>query len=84
MIVEDDVVNRNILKKRLSLDGHVTLTVTNGQEAVELIGKDRAFDCIFDGMSILQDCVHWKAEARHISGGITNDHPIARYLLPSQ
>jgi CheY-like chemotaxis protein len=40
------VVNRTILQKRLNMDGHITLTSANGQEAVELIEKDRAFDCI--------------------------------------
>jgi len=46
LIVEDDVVNRNILAKRLKMDGHEISTSVSGQGAVELIEKNRAFDCI--------------------------------------
>jgi len=30
----------------LTMDGHTVLNTTNGQEAVEMIQVDRAFDCI--------------------------------------
>ncbi|KAF8319784.1 hypothetical protein DL93DRAFT_120462 [Clavulina sp. PMI_390] len=46
LIVEDDVVNRNVLAKRLKMDGHQVSTSVNGQEAVDLIKQDRAFDCV--------------------------------------
>ena len=46
LVVEDDKINRNILCKRLKMDGHEVLESTNGQEAVEMIESDRKFDII--------------------------------------
>ncbi|KAI0643021.1 hypothetical protein C8Q79DRAFT_202229 [Trametes meyenii] len=46
LIVEDNDINRMILAKRLSLDGHVVVNTTNGQEGVEVVQTDREFDCI--------------------------------------
>ncbi|OCH91099.1 hypothetical protein OBBRIDRAFT_812319 [Obba rivulosa] len=46
LIVEDNDINRMILSKRLSLDGHTVVNVTNGQEGVELLQSDWDFDCI--------------------------------------
>ena len=43
---KDDLINRNILSKRLTLDGHTVVGTTNGQESVDTIEKDRDFDCI--------------------------------------
>jgi CheY-like chemotaxis protein len=40
------MINRNILSKRLSLDGHSIVGTTNGQECVDIIRDDRDFDCI--------------------------------------
>lgn len=40
------MVNRNVLAKRLKMDGHHVTTSVNGQEAVDLITKNRGFDCI--------------------------------------
>ncbi|KAJ8496948.1 hypothetical protein ONZ51_g802 [Trametes cubensis] len=46
LIVEDNDINRMILAKRLSLDGHAVVNTTNGQEGVEMVQTDRHFDCI--------------------------------------
>ncbi|KAF8319778.1 hypothetical protein DL93DRAFT_2225171 [Clavulina sp. PMI_390] len=46
LIVEDDLINRRVLEKRLKMRGHEVLYSTNGQEAVDMIEKDREFDCI--------------------------------------
>ncbi|KAH9891989.1 hypothetical protein C8Q73DRAFT_792309 [Cubamyces lactineus] len=46
LIVEDNDINRMILAKRLSLDGHTVVNTTNGQEGIEVIQTDRHFDCI--------------------------------------
>ncbi|KAJ9112574.1 hypothetical protein QFC19_000591 [Naganishia cerealis] len=46
LVVEDDDVNRRILERRLKLDGHSVLSEINGQDAVDRIKRDQAFDCI--------------------------------------
>jgi len=46
LVVEDDPINRTILAKRLTLDGHTVVENTNGQEAVETLKTDRNYDCI--------------------------------------
>ncbi|KAL7279741.1 hypothetical protein ACG7TL_006148 [Trametes sanguinea] len=46
LIVEDNDINRMILAKRLSLDGHTVVNTTNGQEGIEVVQADRHFDCI--------------------------------------
>ncbi|KZS90438.1 hypothetical protein SISNIDRAFT_415403 [Sistotremastrum niveocremeum HHB9708] len=46
LIVEDETINRTILRKRLTLDGHEVVGTTNGQEGVDMIEKDRDFDCV--------------------------------------
>ncbi|KAI0785152.1 hypothetical protein C8Q75DRAFT_776169 [Abortiporus biennis] len=46
LIVEDNDINRNILAKRLSLDGHTVVNTTNGQEGLEMVESDREFDCV--------------------------------------
>jgi CheY-like chemotaxis protein len=44
--VQDNDVNRQILAKRLQLNGHTVVNTMNGKEGVEMIEVDRAFDCI--------------------------------------
>lgn len=39
-------MNRRILERRLKLDGHTVMSEINGQDAVDLIKRDQAFDCI--------------------------------------
>ncbi|EMD39682.1 histidine kinase [Gelatoporia subvermispora B] len=46
LIVEDNDINRMILSKRLSLDGHTVVNTTNGQEGLELLESDWDFDCV--------------------------------------
>ncbi|KAI0051509.1 hypothetical protein FA95DRAFT_1485478 [Auriscalpium vulgare] len=46
LVVEDNDVNRMILAKRLSLDGHAVVNTTNGQEGVEAIMADQQYDCV--------------------------------------
>ncbi|TBU22864.1 hypothetical protein BD311DRAFT_675110 [Dichomitus squalens] len=46
LVVEDNDINRMILAKRLSLDGHTVVNTTNGQEGLEVVEADRNFDCV--------------------------------------
>ncbi|KAJ7163264.1 histidine kinase-like ATPase [Mycena filopes] len=46
LIVEDNAINRAILAKRLRLDGHAVVTTTNGQEGLDMVTSDRAFDAV--------------------------------------
>ncbi|KAI0775514.1 hypothetical protein BD413DRAFT_470488 [Trametes elegans] len=46
LIVEDNDINRMILAKRLTLDGHIVVNTTNGQEGIEMVQRDRNFDCV--------------------------------------
>ncbi|PFH53382.1 hypothetical protein AMATHDRAFT_45648 [Amanita thiersii Skay4041] len=46
LIVEDNKINRAILAKRLSLNGHTVVNTTNGQEGLERVEADQAFDVI--------------------------------------
>ncbi|KAJ7175413.1 phytochrome-like protein [Mycena filopes] len=47
LIVEDNAINRAILAKRLRLDGHTVITTMNGQEGLDKVASDRAFDAVF-------------------------------------
>ncbi|TFY72877.1 hypothetical protein EVG20_g157 [Dentipellis fragilis] len=46
LIVEDNNINRMILAKRLTLDGHTIVSTTNGQEGLDKVMEDQEFDCI--------------------------------------
>lgn len=46
LVVEDDVINSQILQKRLKMDKHTVRAVENGQEAVDLITSDWDFDAV--------------------------------------
>ncbi|WVQ80993.1 hypothetical protein IAT38_003100 [Cryptococcus sp. DSM 104549] len=46
MVVEDDMINAQILCKRLKMDKHLVTAVTNGQECVDALQKDWDFDAI--------------------------------------
>ncbi|KAF7346045.1 ATP-binding cassette transporter [Mycena sanguinolenta] len=46
LIVEDNDINRMVLAKRLRLDGHDVVTTTNGQEGLDKVTSDRAYDAI--------------------------------------
>ena len=44
--VQDNDINRMILAKRLSLDGHMVVNTSNGLEGLEVVEADRNFDCV--------------------------------------
>lgn len=46
LVAEDNDINRAILAKRLSLDGHEVVNATNGQECIDLIMSDGFFDVV--------------------------------------
>ncbi|RDB17975.1 Cyanobacterial phytochrome B [Hypsizygus marmoreus] len=46
LIVEDNDINRTILAKRLTMDGHTVVNTTNGQEGLNKVESDRAFDAV--------------------------------------
>ncbi|EIM81705.1 uncharacterized protein STEHIDRAFT_66042 [Stereum hirsutum FP-91666 SS1] len=46
LIVEDNDINRMILAKRLTLDGHIVVNTKNGQEGVDMVKSDQNFDII--------------------------------------
>lgn len=46
LVVEDDTINSQILQKRLRMDKHVAIPVTNGQEAVDFLRNDRDIDVV--------------------------------------
>ncbi|WWC85641.1 uncharacterized protein L201_000507 [Kwoniella dendrophila CBS 6074] len=46
MVVEDDMINSQILQKRLKMDKHKVKAVTNGQEAVTALENDWDFDVV--------------------------------------
>ncbi|KAJ7134984.1 hypothetical protein C8R43DRAFT_894662 [Mycena crocata] len=46
LIVEDNDINRTVLAKRLRLAGHTVVTTTNGQEGLDRVASDRAYDSI--------------------------------------
>ena len=43
---QDDIINRAILTKRLRLNGYIVVSAINGQEGLEQIEVDQAFDAI--------------------------------------
>lgn len=46
LVVEDDVINSQILQKRLRMDKHIAIPVTNGQEAVDFLRNDWDIDVV--------------------------------------
>lgn len=44
---QDNDINRMILAKRLTLDGHTVVNTTNGQEGLDMVRSDQNFDVIF-------------------------------------
>ncbi|KAE8542982.1 hypothetical protein D1P53_000469 [Cryptococcus gattii VGV] len=64
MVVEDDPINSQILQKRLKMDKHAVIAVTNGQEAVDLLEKDRDIDAIL--MDIQMPIMDGRTSAKEI------------------
>ncbi|KAF8195506.1 hypothetical protein BJ912DRAFT_1021221 [Pholiota molesta] len=46
LIVEDNDINRTILAKRLTTDGHLVVSTTNGQEGLDNVVADYSFDAV--------------------------------------
>jgi CheY-like chemotaxis protein len=46
VLIQDDLINRAILTKRLRLNGHIVVNATNGQEGLTQIEADQEFDAI--------------------------------------
>ncbi|ODN75792.1 hypothetical protein, variant [Cryptococcus amylolentus CBS 6039] len=64
MVVEDDVINSQILQKRLKMDKHLVVAVTNGQECVDFLRNDRNIDAIL--MDIQMPIMDGRSAAREI------------------
>lgn len=64
MVVEDDPINSQILQKRLKMDKHAVVAVTNGQEAVDQLEKDRDIDAIL--MDIQMPIMDGRTSAKEI------------------
>lgn len=43
---KDNDINRTILAKRLTLNGHTVVNTTNGQEGLDKVKTDRSFDAV--------------------------------------
>ncbi|KAF8909011.1 hypothetical protein CPB84DRAFT_1813256 [Gymnopilus junonius] len=46
LIVEDNDINRTLLAKRLTVNGHSVVNTTNGQECLDKVTTDRFFDVV--------------------------------------
>lgn len=46
LVVEDDIINSQILRRRLRMDKHTVMAVENGQEAVTLLASDWDIDVV--------------------------------------
>ena len=65
LIVDDEVIVRNLLKRFLEADGYTTLTATTGQEALALVARERPdlvlLDVEMPGLSGFEVCRLLKA-----------------------
>ncbi|WWC66984.1 uncharacterized protein I206_100891 [Kwoniella pini CBS 10737] len=64
MVVEDDMINSQILQKRLKMDKHTVKAVTNGQEAVTALQADWDYDVVL--MDIQMPIMDGRQAAREI------------------
>ncbi|WWD22241.1 hypothetical protein CI109_106732 [Kwoniella shandongensis] len=64
MVVEDDMINSQILQKRLKMDKHTVVAVTNGQEAVDALEADWDYDVIL--MDIQMPIMDGRTAAKEI------------------
>ncbi|KAI3484944.1 hypothetical protein L1887_51834 [Cichorium endivia] len=87
LVVEDDPINRMILKKRLGLDGHTTLLAVNGEEGVRQFEKDaKEIDVILMDLQMpicngQEACIRIRElEKKWASGGEQADRPASQVL----
>ncbi|WVQ76469.1 hypothetical protein IAR50_006137 [Cryptococcus sp. DSM 104548] len=64
MVVEDDPINSQILQRRLKMEKHSVVAVTNGQEAVDFLESERNIDAIL--MDIQMPIMDGRTAAREI------------------
>ncbi|EST08162.1 GAF domain protein [Kalmanozyma brasiliensis GHG001] len=87
LVVEDDPINRMILKKRLGLDGHTTLLAVNGEEGVRQFEQDaKEIDVILMDLQMpicngQEACIRIRElEAKWAESGEHADRPAAQVL----
>lgn len=87
LVVEDDPINRMILKKRLGLDGHTTLLAVNGEEGVRQFEQDaKEIDVILMDLQMpicngQEACIRIRElEKRWAESGQQADRPAAQVL----
>ncbi|WVN90116.1 uncharacterized protein L203_105351 [Cryptococcus depauperatus CBS 7841] len=64
MVVEDDMINSQILQKRLKMDKHDVVAATNGREALQFLEHDRNIDAVL--MDIQMPIMDGRTAAREI------------------
>ncbi|KAL8281241.1 hypothetical protein RQP46_006275 [Phenoliferia psychrophenolica] len=52
LVVEDELINRMIIEKRLKKEGHDVVTAEHGGDALRLLGKDTKFDIVLMDLSM--------------------------------
>ncbi|KAM0747420.1 hypothetical protein T439DRAFT_329151 [Meredithblackwellia eburnea MCA 4105] len=52
LVVEDELVNRMIIEKRLKMKGHDVVTAVHGKEALRLLAEDNKFDIVLMDLSM--------------------------------
>ncbi|SNX86875.1 related to phytochrome [Melanopsichium pennsylvanicum] len=87
LVVEDDPINRMILKKRLGLDGHTTLFAVNGEEGVRQFEQDaKEIDVILMDLQMpicngQEACIRIRElEKKWAESGEQADRPAAQVL----
>lgn len=86
LIVEDDPINRTILKKRLSMDGHTVLQAMNGEEGFRTFEKRSGeIDCILMDLQMpicngQESCKRIRAFERQRQGTAVDGLPASHIL----